>query len=122
MHAPSNSSLINKLLQRLLKAPIENMNRITEIINKEVVDKEKWKKEVEEALQRADLATQQANLATHQSLVANEQAARVKTVLDNRIPNDDEYGDDQDGNDEVGNGNNEDGNGNNEPPSSSDDE
>ncbi|GJY46527.1 kinase-like domain, phloem protein 2-like protein [Tanacetum coccineum] len=39
-----------------------------------------------------------------------------------RIPNDEEYGDDQDGNDEDGNGNNEDGNGNNEPTSSSDDE
>nr|GEW59489.1 hypothetical protein [Tanacetum cinerariifolium] len=77
-------------------------------------------KKAEEASQRVDLATRQASLATQQSLVANEWAARVGTVLDNRIPNDDKYGDDQDDNDEVGYGNNEDGNGNNETPSSSD--
>ncbi|GKA52727.1 hypothetical protein Tco_0746042 [Tanacetum coccineum] len=76
MHAPSNSSPIKKLLQRLLKAPIGNMNRVWagEIIRQEVADKERWKKAAEEA-----------KLAKQQSKLANERAARVELVLDKFI-------------------------------------
>ncbi|GKE72265.1 hypothetical protein Tco_1534306, partial [Tanacetum coccineum] len=47
---------------------------------------------------------------------------KVMNPGSSRIPNDDEYGDDQDDNDEDGNGNNEDGNGSDESSSASDEE
>ncbi|GKF50102.1 hypothetical protein Tco_0143353 [Tanacetum coccineum] len=117
----------NEIIAEVTKST--NQDHESEIIRQEVADKERWKKAAEEA-----------KLAKQQSKLANERAARVELVLDKfmshykpttntsssfpglRIPNDEEYGDDQDGNDEDGNGNNEDGNGNNEPTSSSDDE